>query len=294
MAKSVSSAPVQTGSIPPQGVASRHAAPERWDKPFSADMQEVDVDLLLAHPLFVATDPRRFPRVDPAPGDFEKRCARPPLPARRDHRAPGGLRPLGLCDPGRGGPGAAQGAHGGAARPPPAGPPVRLGQPRPLVAAPPVCRAGRQPRCGGGARAHPRRRGPHFFAGRAGRAGPGPDRPARHGGNVWRDRRARPHPPHRDHRGRPGDADAGDPLAGPARDPQVFPRMEAADRPALPRTQPPPASRRDRPVLEPVRRGPRPGSPTPRGSRPSGSSTGTTPITAAARPANASAWSRSR
>jgi Fe-S-cluster-containing dehydrogenase component/CRP-like cAMP-binding protein len=68
MAKSVSSAPVQTGSIPPQGVASRHAAPERWDKPFSADMQEVDVDLLLAHPLFVATDPRRFPASIPLRG----------------------------------------------------------------------------------------------------------------------------------------------------------------------------------------------------------------------------------
>jgi len=68
MAKSVSSAPVQTGSIPPRGVASRHAAPERWDKPFSADMQEVDVDLLLAHPLFVATDPRRFPASIPLRG----------------------------------------------------------------------------------------------------------------------------------------------------------------------------------------------------------------------------------
>jgi hypothetical protein len=36
------------------------------------------------------------------------------------------------------------------------------------------------------------------------------------------------------------------------------PEWETADRPALPRTQPPPASRRDLTVLEPARRSPRP------------------------------------
>ena len=61
MAKSVSTAPVYPGSIPPQAPTTRHAAPERWDKPFSAEMQEVDVDLVLAHPLFINTNPKRFP-----------------------------------------------------------------------------------------------------------------------------------------------------------------------------------------------------------------------------------------
>ena len=61
MAKSTSSAPIYSGSTPPQMPAKRAAAPERWDKPFSADMGEAEVDRLLAHPLFISTQPSRFP-----------------------------------------------------------------------------------------------------------------------------------------------------------------------------------------------------------------------------------------
>jgi len=68
MAKSTSSAPHYSGSTPPYAAARRHAAPERWDKPFSEDMKEVDVDLLLAHPLFISTHPDRFPPSIPLRG----------------------------------------------------------------------------------------------------------------------------------------------------------------------------------------------------------------------------------
>ena len=57
-----------SGSQPPYVTARRHAAPERWDKPFSEDMKEVDVDLLLAHPLFISTNPDRFPTSIPLRG----------------------------------------------------------------------------------------------------------------------------------------------------------------------------------------------------------------------------------
>ncbi len=57
-----------TGSVPPYAAPRRAAAPERWDKPFSEDMTEVDVDLLLAHPLFVSTHPDRFPLSIPLRG----------------------------------------------------------------------------------------------------------------------------------------------------------------------------------------------------------------------------------
>ena len=57
-----------SGSTPPQMPLKRAAAPERWDKPFSPDMSEVDVDLLLAHPLFVSTQPGRFPASIPLRG----------------------------------------------------------------------------------------------------------------------------------------------------------------------------------------------------------------------------------
>jgi len=49
-------------------MARRHAAPERWDKPFSEEMTDVDVNLVLAHPLFLSTDPRRFPSSIPLRG----------------------------------------------------------------------------------------------------------------------------------------------------------------------------------------------------------------------------------
>ena len=68
MAKSTSSAPIYLGSTPPQMPAKRAAAPERWDKPFSADMGEADVDLILAHPLFISTQPSRFPASIPLRG----------------------------------------------------------------------------------------------------------------------------------------------------------------------------------------------------------------------------------
>lgn len=65
-----SNPPLPPGSsVPPHGqMARRHAAPERWDKPFSEDMTDVDVNLVLAHPLFLSTDPRRFPSSIPLRG----------------------------------------------------------------------------------------------------------------------------------------------------------------------------------------------------------------------------------
>ena len=68
MAKPASRPPIPSGSQPPYAQARRHAAPERWDKPFSEEMREVDVDLLLAHPLFISTDPDRFPPSVPLRG----------------------------------------------------------------------------------------------------------------------------------------------------------------------------------------------------------------------------------
>ncbi|MDB6115332.1 MAG: hypothetical protein JWQ83_841 [Lacunisphaera sp.] len=68
MAKSASSAPGFAGSMPPHAPVRRHAAPERWDSPFSEEMGDGDVDGLLAHPLFVSTDPARFPASIPLRG----------------------------------------------------------------------------------------------------------------------------------------------------------------------------------------------------------------------------------
>ena len=67
MAKPSSRPPVHPGSQPPYAAA-RHAAPERWDKPFSEDMKESDVDLLFTHPLFITTNPDRFPPSIPLRG----------------------------------------------------------------------------------------------------------------------------------------------------------------------------------------------------------------------------------
>lgn len=70
MASSATRTPMIAGSAPPllAGALKRHAAPERWDKPFSPDMSEVDVNLLLAHPLFLATKPELFPQQIPLRG----------------------------------------------------------------------------------------------------------------------------------------------------------------------------------------------------------------------------------
>jgi Fe-S-cluster-containing dehydrogenase component/CRP-like cAMP-binding protein len=68
MAKASSRPPLFSSSEPPYAPARRQAAPERWDKPFSEDMTEVDVDLVLAHPLFITTDHNRFPSSIPLRG----------------------------------------------------------------------------------------------------------------------------------------------------------------------------------------------------------------------------------
>jgi hypothetical protein len=46
--RSASRPPVRPGSTAPYTAAKRHAEPERWDVPFSADMTEADVDFVLA------------------------------------------------------------------------------------------------------------------------------------------------------------------------------------------------------------------------------------------------------
>lgn len=68
MARLTSRPPMFPGSIPPYAVAKRHAAPERWDNPFSEEMTWVDVDELLAHPLFAPVDSNRFPPSIPLRG----------------------------------------------------------------------------------------------------------------------------------------------------------------------------------------------------------------------------------
>ena len=56
------------GSFAPFTQATRQAEPERWDTPFSKEMTEHDVDLVLAHPLFATTRPERFPASIPLRG----------------------------------------------------------------------------------------------------------------------------------------------------------------------------------------------------------------------------------
>ena len=68
MAKSSSRPAIQPGSQAPYTQATRQAGPERWDKPFSPDMKEVDVDLVLAHPIFYNTAPEKFPAAIPLRG----------------------------------------------------------------------------------------------------------------------------------------------------------------------------------------------------------------------------------
>lgn len=70
MANLVSRPPVTAGSTPSLLTATpkRHAAPERWDKPFSPDMRDEDVNRLLAHPLFSSTKNDLFPILIPLRG----------------------------------------------------------------------------------------------------------------------------------------------------------------------------------------------------------------------------------
>lgn len=68
MAKAASRPPLRPSSTAPQTAAKRLAEPERWDVPFSADMTEADVDLVLAHPLFATTRADRFPTSIPLRG----------------------------------------------------------------------------------------------------------------------------------------------------------------------------------------------------------------------------------
>ncbi len=68
MAKSASRPAILPGSAAPYTLAKRLAGPERWDKPFSEDMTEVDVDSVLAHPLFATIRADRFPAGIPLRG----------------------------------------------------------------------------------------------------------------------------------------------------------------------------------------------------------------------------------
>ncbi|MDI1318983.1 MAG: cyclic nucleotide-binding domain-containing protein, partial [bacterium] len=68
MAKSASRPPVRPGSTAPYTAAKRLAEPERWDVPFSTDMTEADVDLVLSHSLFASTRADRFPASIPLRG----------------------------------------------------------------------------------------------------------------------------------------------------------------------------------------------------------------------------------
>lgn len=68
MAKTSSRLTIPTGSQAPYTQATRQAGPERWDKPFSPDMKEVDVDLMLSHPIFYKTVPEKFPASIPLRG----------------------------------------------------------------------------------------------------------------------------------------------------------------------------------------------------------------------------------
>src|SRR4051812_36174592 len=72
MAKTTSRPPIRAGSQAPYTFATRQAGPERWDKPFSPEMNEVDVDLMLAHPIFYTTAPEKFPASIPLRGILKK------------------------------------------------------------------------------------------------------------------------------------------------------------------------------------------------------------------------------
>jgi len=76
MAQNPSRSPHNFGSQPPQGVAPRReAAPERWDKPFSAEMTDQDVDRVLEHPQFSSLQHTRFPSANPLRGIIKNDAA---------------------------------------------------------------------------------------------------------------------------------------------------------------------------------------------------------------------------
>ena len=68
MEKTASRPTILPGSLAPFTQATRQAEPERWDKPFSQEMPEADIDLMLAHPIFYTTSPERFPPSIPLRG----------------------------------------------------------------------------------------------------------------------------------------------------------------------------------------------------------------------------------
>ena len=68
MAKTSSRPAILAGSQAPYTQATKQAWPERWDKPFDPDMKEVDVDLMLSHPIFRTTAPEKFPPSIPLRG----------------------------------------------------------------------------------------------------------------------------------------------------------------------------------------------------------------------------------
>ncbi len=68
MAKTVSRPTILPGSQAPYTLATRQALPERWDKPFSPDMSELEVDQILALPQFATTRLDRFPASIPLRG----------------------------------------------------------------------------------------------------------------------------------------------------------------------------------------------------------------------------------
>ena len=68
MAKSATRPSIIPGSLAPFSQATRQAEPERWDTPFSTEMTEADVNLVLAHPLFITTKAERFPPSIPLRG----------------------------------------------------------------------------------------------------------------------------------------------------------------------------------------------------------------------------------
>jgi len=67
MAKA-SSRPFFGGSVPPQARVTRLAEPERWDTPFSREMTEDEVNLVLSSALFAGVKPERFPARIPLRG----------------------------------------------------------------------------------------------------------------------------------------------------------------------------------------------------------------------------------
>ena len=85
MAKSASRPAILPGSSAPFSQATRQAEPERWDTPFSKEMTEADVNLVLAHPLFITTRPERFP--PPDENDTDAPIRRDFLAAQQSARA---------------------------------------------------------------------------------------------------------------------------------------------------------------------------------------------------------------